>query len=208
MGPCYPKRSLRVLKCTTSYTDIGERGFKRGTDFGALQVRVTVHFMNESQVSNPTHAKLLGELVIAWSNVSRCLEDLFIYLADIDDAYVAGVFVEKIRDGQLDEVVSSLAAQLETSARDAIRAWIKRVKVARKKRNEYLHGVYVPMEHNDGALHLYLLAKRVLDRQSGTAQPNLNKLRSDNLRTFHVEIEEIQQSYERLLKDHFPFELR
>lgn len=91
------------------------------------------------------HAQILGEVIIPWSSVSQCLEQLFTYLADRDDAFVVGVFVEKIRDGQLDEVVSSLAAQAMDDPRDAIRDWVARVKAARKIRNEYLHGVYLPM---------------------------------------------------------------
>jgi hypothetical protein len=161
--------------------------------------------MTASQDSNPAHARLLGEVVIAWSNVSHCMEELFTYLADLDDAFVVGVFVEKVRDGQLDEVVSSLAARLETNLRDEIREWIKRVKIARKLRNEYLNGVYMPVQHQDGERHLYLLGRRVLDRQNGTAEPNLNKLLSDNLGAFHEELVELHRSYDRLLADHFPF---
>lgn len=160
--------------------------------------------MNASQVSNPTHARLLGEAVIAWSNVSNCMEELFTYLAELDDAFVIGVFVEKIRDGQLDDVVSSLAGRLEDPERDAIREWVKRVKAARKHRNEYLHAVYMPMEHQNGEQHLYLLGRRILDRQHGTAEPNLNKLLSANLRSFHGEVAELLRSFDQLLNDCFP----
>lgn len=95
------------------------------------------------------HARLLGEVVIAWSNVTDYLEELFAHLADIDDMFVLSVFVEKIRDGQLDDVVSSLAARTEDSTRDAIREWIRRVRAARTQRNEYIHSVYYPLQHSD-----------------------------------------------------------
>lgn len=162
--------------------------------------------MTSSRPSGPSHARLLGEVVIAWSNVTDCLEELFAHLADIDDAFVLGVFVEKIRDGQLDEVVSSLAARAEAPARDAIRAWIKRLKAARKQRNDYLHSVYMPMQHSDGEQHLFLLGRRVLNRQNGTAEPNINKLLSANLTALKDELLEIRNLYERLRGDHFPYD--
>lgn len=154
------------------------------------------------------HAQALGEVIIAWSNVSECLEQLFTYLADLDDAFVVGVFVEKIRDGQLDEVVSSLAAQVEDGPRGAIREWVARVKAARKIRNEYLHGVYLPMQHSDGVEHLYVLGRRGLDRANGVAAPNLTKLLSANLTSFRDELLDIERSYEQLLDDYFPFPTR
>lgn len=164
--------------------------------------------MTASQPFGSTHAYLLGEVVIAWSGVTDCLEELFAHLADIDDAFVLGVFVEKIRDGQLDEVVSSLAARTEDPTRDAIRAWIKQVKAARKQRNEYLHGVYMPLQHGDGEQHLYLLGRRALDRQNGTAEPSINKLLSANLSALAGELLAIRELYERLQRDHFPYRVR
>jgi len=164
--------------------------------------------MPSSQLSNPTHAQQLGEVIIAWSRVSDCLERLFIDLANLDNAFVVGVFIEKIRDGQLDDVVSSLAARLEHRPRDAIRTWITSVKGARKQRNEYLHSVYLPMQHADGDEHLYLLGKRTLNRKNGIAEPNLTKLRSANLETLHNELAQIRGSYEGLLRDHFPYAVR
>lgn len=161
-----------------------------------------------SSPSGSTHARLLGQVVIAWSNVTDCLEELFAHLAEIDDAFVLGVFVEKIRDGQLDEVVSSLAARTEDPTRDAIRAWIKRLKAARKQRNEYLHGVYMPLKHSDGEQHLYLLGRRALNRQNGTAQPSINKLLSANLGALNSELLEIRDLYERLQREHFPYPVR
>jgi hypothetical protein len=150
----------------------------------------------------------LGEVVIAWSNVTDCLEELFAHLSDIDNAFVLGVFVEKIRDGQLDEVVGSLAARTDDPTRDAIRTWIKRLKTARKQRNEYLHGVYKPFQHSDGEHHLYLLGRRALNRQNGTAEPNISKLLSANLSALHSELMEIQVLYERLQREHFPYRVR
>lgn len=164
--------------------------------------------MTSSQPSGPTHAGLLGEVVIAWSNVTDCLEELFAHLADIDDAFVLGVFVEKIRDGQLDDVVSSLAARADDRPRDAVRAWIKRLKAARKQRNEYLHGVYMPLQHSDGEMHLYLLGRRALNRQNGTAEPSINKLLSANLSALHDELVEIRIQYEQLQREHFPYPVR
>jgi hypothetical protein len=151
---------------------------------------------------------MLGEVIIAWSNVSGCLEELFTYLADLDNAFVVGVFLEKIRDGQLDEVVTSLAARLEDGPRDAIREWVKLVRAARRQRNDYLHGVYMPLQHADGEEHLYLLGRRALDRQNGTAQPKMTKLLSANLTTLHGELLEIQQAFERVMDDHYPFRVR
>jgi len=164
--------------------------------------------MSSPTSSNPNHARLLGEVVIAWSNVTDCLEELFAHLSDIDDAFVLGVFVEKIRDGQLDEVVDSLAARAEDPTRDAIRTWIKRLKAARKQRNEYLHGVYKPFQHSDGEQHLYVLGRRALNRQNGTAEPSINKLLSANLSALHHELVEIHALYERLRQDHFPYPVR
>lgn len=164
--------------------------------------------MNSPLRQHSAHARTLGEVIIAWSSASRCLEQLFTYLADLDNAFVVGVFVEKIRDGQLDEVVSSLAAQVEDDPRDAIREWIARVKAARKIRNEYLHGVYLPMQHTDGVEHLYVLGRRGLDRASGVAEPNLTKLLSANLTSFRDDLLDIERSYQKLLDDHFPFPTR
>jgi hypothetical protein len=147
-------------------------------------------------------------MIIAWSNVTDRVERLFIDLADLDDPFVVGVFVEKIRDGQLDEVVSSLAARLEDTAREAIRNWIKRVKKARKQRNEYLHGVYLPQRHADGMEHLYVSGRRVLDRRNATASPVLTKLLSSNLNTLHDELLDLQRDHDEFREDLFPFRVR
>lgn len=143
-----------------------------------------------------------------WSTVTDCLEELFAHLADIDDAFVLGVFVEKIRDGQLDDVVSSLAARTEDPTRDAIRAWIWQLKAARKQRNEYLHGVYMPMRHSDGEQHLHVLGRRVLDRQNGTAQPSITKLLSADLGSLRDDLVGIRDLYEQLRREHFPYVIR
>ncbi|HCS59915.1 MAG TPA: hypothetical protein DIW46_00740 [Microbacterium sp.] len=147
-------------------------------------------------------------MIIAWSNVTACVEQLLIDLTDLDDAFIVGVFVEKIRDGQLDEVVHSLAARLEDGPRDAIRNWISRVKSARKQRNEYLHSVYLPRQHSDGQEHLYMLGKRVLDRTNATAAPAMTKLLSSNLNALHKELLDLQQSHEDLLDEYRPFPVR
>lgn len=167
-----------------------------------------VRSMTSRPGPHSAHAQILGEVIIAWSSVSQCLEQLFTYLADLDDAFVVGVFVEKIRDGQLDEVVSSLAAQAMDDPRDAIRDWVARVKAARKIRNEYLHGVYLPMPHGDGVEHLYVLGRRGLDRANGIAAPNLTKLLSADLISFRDELLDIERGYEQLLADHFPIPTR
>ena len=161
-----------------------------------------------TSISNPIHEQQLGAIVIAWSGVADCLEQLFAHVADLDDAFVVGVFVEKIRDGQLDEVVKSLAAQLEDAPRDAIRLWTRSVTVARKARNRYLHSVYLPMEHSDGESHLYVLGRRVLDRTNGTAGPDLTKLLSADLEAFALDLRDIQSSYAQLVRDHFPYAKR
>lgn len=164
--------------------------------------------MASSQTSHPDHARQLGEVIIAWSNVTDRVERLFIDLADLDDPFVVGVFVEKIRDSQLDEVVHSLAAQLEDGPRDAIRGWIKRVKSARKQRNEYLHGMYLPQQHSDGQEHLYLLGRRVLDRDNATATPAMTKLLSSNLIRLHQELLDLQSRHDEILKEYLPFPVR
>ncbi|KJQ54391.1 hypothetical protein [Microbacterium sp. SA39] len=159
-------------------------------------------------MSHSDHARQLGEVIIAWSNVTDRVERLFIDLADLNDPFVVGVFVEKIRDGQLDEVVHSLAAKLEDSPRDAIRDWIRRVRSARKQRNEYLHGVYLPQRHSDGQEHLYLLGRRVLDRNNATATPAMTKLLSSNLIQLHQELLDLQRRHDELVKEHFPWPVR
>lgn len=164
--------------------------------------------VNHLHSSHPEHARLLGDLVIRWSAVTDCLEELFAHLADIDDAFVLGVFVEKIRDGQMDDVVSSLAGRTEEGTRDSIRPWVAQVRAARKKRNNYLHSVYTPIEHSDGQSHLYVVGRRVLDRQNGTARPNLDKLMSANLHDFESDLVEIVERYEQLRADHFPYAVR
>lgn len=147
-------------------------------------------------------------MVIRWSAVTDCLEELFAHLAEIDNAFVLGVFVEKIRDGQLDDVVSSLAGRTEEGTRDSIRHWVAQVRAARKKRNGYLHSVYTPLEHSDGQSHLYVVGRRVLDRENGTARPNLDKLMSEDLREFGANLLEIVERYELLRADHFPYSVR
>ena len=164
--------------------------------------------MSEMRSTHPVHAELLGAVIIAWSNVSHCLEELFTHLADLDDAFVTGVFIEKIRDAQLDDVVSSLAGRLEEDSRDAVRDWIREVKKVRVQRNRYLHGVYLPFRHSDGVDHLYVLGKRALDRSTGTARPELSKLLSIELADLRDQMLEIRNRYDRLLDEHFPFPVR
>ena len=164
--------------------------------------------MTVSSDSNPEHARLLGEAIIAWSNVSERLESLFVALANLDDPYVIGVFLKRIKDAQMDDVVSLLAGQLNAPARDAIRVWIKRVGEARKQRNAYLHSIYTPVEHSDGQHHLYLLGQRVLHRDTGLAEPRIDKLLSSDLIDFLNEALAIQQSYDDLLDSHSPFQRR
>ncbi len=118
---------------------------------------------------------------------------------------MVGVFVEKIRDGQLDDVVKSLADQLEDRPRDSIRGWIASVGAARKKRNHYLHSVYLPLQHSDGEDHLYVVGRRILDRSNGTAVPDLTKLLSTNLETFADELRDLQSSYDEDVHDCFPY---
>ena len=157
---------------------------------------------------DPQHARLLGEAIVAWSNVSERLENLFVALAGLDDPFVVGVFLRRIKDAQMDDVVSLLAGQLDPSARDAIRAWIKRLGEARKQRNIYLHGIYTPIEHSDGVRHLYLLGQRVLHRDTGIAEPNIDKLLSRDLVAFREESHAIQLAYDELLDAHYPFLVR
>lgn len=164
--------------------------------------------MNAPEGPNPEHARLLGEAIIAWSNVTERLENLFAVLADLDDPYVVGVFVKRIKDAQMDDVVSLLAGQLREPARDAIRTWIKRVGEARKQRNIYLHSIYMPFEHSDGRRHFYLLGQRVLHRDTGIAEPRLEKLFSRDLIAFRDEALAIQRSHDQLLVDHYPFGTR
>jgi hypothetical protein len=164
--------------------------------------------MTISGGSDPSHARLLGEAIIAWSNVSERLENLFVVLSDLDDPFVVGVFLRQIKDAQMDDVVSVLAGQLEPSARDAIRAWIKRLGAARKHRNTYLHSIYTPIEYPDGERHLYLLGQRVLHRDTGIAEPNIDKLLSRDLKSFCEEAHAIQLAYDELLDNHYPFQLR
>lgn len=161
--------------------------------------------MNAFHRPDPEHARLLGEAIIAWSNVSERVEDLFVMLANLDDPYVVGVFVKRIKDAQMDDVVGLLAGQVEAQARDAIRAWIKRVGEARKQRNVYLHSIYTPLEHSDGRSHLYLLGQRVIHRETGLAEPRLDKLLSRDLIEFRDEALAIQRSYDQLLNEHLPF---
>lgn len=162
----------------------------------------------DARTSNPTNEQQLGAIVIAWSGVSDRLEQLFIHLADLDDAFVVGVFVEKIRDAQLDDVVKSLAAQLEEGPRAAIRGWLANVASARKKRNLYLHGIYFPVRHSDGLEHLYLAGRRVLDRTNGTATPDHSKLLVVDLDKFILELQSLLSSYEELVREHFPYAKR
>lgn len=164
--------------------------------------------MNASTNRDPEHARLLGEAIIAWSNVSDRLEKLFVALTDLDDAYVIGVFVKRIKDAQMDDVVNLLAGRLEEPARDAIREWIKRVGAARKKRNLYLHSTYMPIEHSDGQRHLYLLGQSVLHRDTGRAEPNINKLLSRDMNEFSSEALALQEAFDQLLEDHYPFPVR
>lgn len=144
------------------------------------------------------HAQLLGEIVIEWSRVTQLLQEMFAQLAGLDDAFVFGVFTEKVKDGQLDDLVRSLAGQCTPLKRDRIHAWIAKVKSAREKRNQYLHVAYMEIPSADGDLRLHM-HRRVLDRPNGMAHPEFTKLMRADLEAFRDELVTIQQEFDQLM---------
>ena len=165
-------------------------------------------FMNQSHGPDPEHSRLLGEAIIAWSKVSEKMETLFVDLANLDDPYVVGVFVKRIRDAQLDEVVHDLAGQLEAAESQAIRSWVREVGKVRKLRNAYLHSVFSPIRHSDGRTHLYLQGQRLLNREDGTATTRIDKLLSRDLLEFASQALSLQQSFDELRARYRPFHKR
>lgn len=154
-----------------------------------------------------THAQLLGEIVMEWSKVTPLLEELFAQLAGLDDSYVFRVLLERIRDGQLDEICMTLSGRLVDEQKEAVAEWLRLVRSARAKRNEYLHSVYLPASH-DGELHTHLLGRARLDHENGIATPRLTKLTRADLTSFRDSVHDIQRTFPAFLAVPSPFHRR
>ena len=145
-----------------------------------------------------THAQLLGEIVMEWSKVTPLLEELFSQLTGLDDAYVFRVLLERIRDRQLDEICMSLSGRLVDEQKEPVLAWLRLVRSARAKRNEFLHSVYLPAALN-GELHTQLLGRARLDHENGIATPRLTYLTRADLTSFRGSVQTIQREFPNFL---------
>lgn len=155
--------------------------------------------MTQTQAHDTTHAHLLGEVIMEWSKITPLLEELFAQLAGLDDVYVFRVLCERIRDSQIDDVCKALAGRLRQDQKTAVLEWLGLVKRARTQRNEYLHSVYLPFPHSDGALHTHLLGRARLDHQNGIAEPHLTKLTRADLTAFRDSVLRIQRGFPQFL---------
>ncbi|MFE6256608.1 hypothetical protein [Agromyces sp. NPDC057865] len=157
--------------------------------------------MTATTEPTPTHAQLLGEIIMEWSKVSPLLEELFAQLASLDDPYVLRVLLERVRDAQLDEVCKALSGRLVPEEKQDVLDWLELVKRARARRNEYLHGVYLPHpREGDGEVHTHILGRARLDHQRGVAEPRLTKLTRSDLTEFRDSVLMIQHMFPPFLQ--------
>lgn len=157
-------------------------------------------FVTSSANPTPTHAQLLGEIIIEWSKVAPLLEALLSQLAGLDDPYVRPVLLGRIRDGQLDQVCRDLSRRLIPEQKQHVTDWLDLVKRARSKRNDYMHGVYLQSpQMGDGEVHIEVLGRDRLDHHNGTAEPRLTALTHADLTEFRDMVMEIQNKFAQFL---------
>lgn len=156
--------------------------------------------MTTSASPTPTHAQLLGEIIIEWSKVAPLLEALLAQLAGLDDPYVRRVLLVRIRDGQLDQVCRDLSRRLIPEEKQQVTEWLDLVKQARSKRNDYMHGVYLQSPQvDDGEVHIEVLGRDRLDHDKGIAEPRLTALTHADVTEFRDLVIEIQSKFAQFL---------
>lgn len=155
-----------------------------------------VSIVTTSANPTPTHAQLLGEIIMEWSKVAPLLEALLSQLAGLDDPYVRRVLLERIRDGQLDQVCRALSRRLIPEQKHQVMEWLDLVKRARSKRNDYMHGVFLQYSRvGDGEFQTEVLGRDRLDHENGIAEPRLTTLTHADLTEFRDMVMRIQSTF-------------